>query len=192
MPDNDKDKTREKALEPAVTGATSATPAPAAPETGEPDFEIIKPPDALGAKVRKVSGEVSDLLTMSDKEMAGKKTDFNFAVERELARIQTVFTEVWTNEATRDLAIPEILTLTGEITRRATGVNFTLLARIAELFGRYAADVPPAQQKRAAVESYINAMQVIWTHRLSGTGGAIGERMTADLVTLNKKAGARS
>ena len=192
MAENDKDKAPEKAPAQAVTGAAAAEPVQAAPETGEPDFQIIKPPDTIGAKVRKVSGDVSDLLTMSDKEMAGKKTDFTFAVERELARIQTVFLEVWINEATRDLAIPEILTLTGEITRRAAGVNFTLLARIAELFGKYAADVPPAQQKRAAVESYINAMQVIWTQRLGGNGGEIGARMTTDLVTLNRKAGARS
>jgi hypothetical protein len=163
------------------------------PENNDDDNEaqVFQPPNTMAGKVRKITGSVTDLITMTDKQLAGRKTDYAFAVDRDLERLTTLFNGPWADLATRDDANAEFRSLAIVIGERAASRNYTLMAQITELFISYLANVAAAAQQSMAIESYLNAIQVIWKQKLGGEGGAIGAQIIADLTTLNQKSANR-
>lgn len=155
---------------------------------GDDEVTIVQPTNVLAAKVRKVSGSLDDLLNNSERMLASMKDDFDIVMENLIAELSTTYTQRWLPEAGRSQGIVALAHAARGIKAKAGSFGFGLLSNIADLFSEYLDDTPVAEQKSAAVLSYVDSMQVVWRQKISGDGGAIGQQIIADLKKLNVKA----
>lgn len=161
-------------------------------EKEKPDSDAVETSpiqNTILPKVRKVTGELGELTAMSAIALAGKPTDFRFAMDRDLGRMSTLFAEKWLVEEQRPPAAAELRAISEDLKRRADRSGYALLSEVCVLFGDYVTQVPPLGQSRDTIENYLNAILVISKKNLIGRGGMIGEQMIADLTKLNRKAG---
>lgn len=157
-------------------------------DDGDDEVTIVHPTNTLAAKVRKVEGSLEDLLSNSEKMLAGMKNDFDFIMDKLTAEISTTYTQRWLPEGGRSQGAAALAQTARGIKAKAGSFGFGLLSDIADLFSEYLDDTPVAEQKSAAVLSYIDSLQVVWRQKISGDGGAIGRQIIADLKKLNVKA----
>lgn len=155
---------------------------------GDDEVTIVQPTNTLAAKVRKVSGSLEDLLNNSEKMLASMKDDFDVVMEKLVSELSSAYTQRWLPETGRRQGVVALAQTARGIKGKAGSFGFGLLSDIADLFSEYLDDTPVAEQKSAAVLSYVDAMQVIWRQKISGDGGAVGRQIISDLKKLNVKA----
>src|SRR5215470_5208970 len=137
----------------------------------EEDFSVINPPNLLGAKVQKKAGTLDDLLKNADKMLTGIQFEFETLIEQNINDLQKVFTLRWKDMETREKANYEFSQIANNVKGKAGSFGYGLLGDIADLFRDYLDDTPVADQKPAAILSYINAIQVVWKQKITGDGG---------------------
>ncbi len=149
-------------------------------------------PNPLLKKVRKVSGNVSELATTGSGGAPGSKaTDFRWSMDRDLDRLVLLIERDWDDMAKRPQLMADLKDIIWNLKRRADRSGYMLLSSICLLFLDYLSGVEYGRQERKVVEQYFEAVRVISMKNLIGMGGPLGEAMTADLMKINEKAGVK-
>ncbi len=155
--------------------------------TPDDDFSIIHPPNTLAAKTTKREGSLQDLLASADSMLSSMKEDFDALVDKALADLPAIYSQQWQVPASRKQAIVAFSRTANTLKGKSGSFGFGLLGTVADLFRDYLTDVPPEQQKAAAILNYIDTLNVVWKHKISGDGGEIGRQIVADLTKLNEQ-----
>lgn len=158
----------------------------AAGKPPEDDFTVINPPNMLAAKVQKKSGTLDDLLKSADKMLKDVSFEFDQLMDDHVKQLTAIYAK-WNAAETRAEAIKAYASIANSVKGNAGTFNYALLGKIADLFRDYLDDTQPADQKPAAILSYVNAMQVVWKQKITGDGGMLGKQMVGDLMKLNQK-----
>jgi hypothetical protein len=151
-----------------------------------------KPPNPLLKKVRKVTGNVSELATMGSGGAPGSKpTDFRWSMDRDLDRLVLLIERNWDDATKRPQLMSELKDIIWNLKRRADRSGYKLLSAICLLFLDYVGGVEYGRQERKVVEQYFEAVRVISMKNLIGMGGQLGEATIGDLAKINEKAGVK-
>jgi HPt (histidine-containing phosphotransfer) domain-containing protein len=157
----------------------------------EPDPKIVRilnPPNFLKQKVKVAPGLLDELLARADRLVEGLQGEFEAGTELRIRRLSECFERRWLLQSSREASVLELRRLCHDIKGEAGSFGYPLLSDIADLFGNYLRETPSAQQRREVVKGYIDAFQVVWTHKIRGEGGEVGRQLLASLMQLNEKA----
>jgi hypothetical protein len=162
--------------------------APVQPAGDDEDCSVIHPPNLLAAKAAKREGSLQDLLANAETMLSTMKQDFDELVDATLLELPSIYSQQWQPAASRPQALIAFKRTANTLKGKSGSFGFGLLGDVADLFRDYLTDVPPEQQKAAAILNYIDMLNVVWKQRISGDGGEIGRQIVANLVRLNEQA----
>lgn len=152
-----------------------------------------KVPNPLLKKVRKVSGELSELATTGTGGAPGSKaTDFRWAMDRDLDSLAEMVEGPWAEIAERPQAVATMKDVVWNLKRRADRSGYVLLSEVCLLFMDYMTQVSYANQDRKVIENYFDAVRVISKKNIIGRGAELGEAMLAELARINRQAGVKT
>lgn len=148
---------------------------------------ILTPPNFLKHKTKIAPGLLDDFLARADSMVAALQSEFEAGTELRIKRLAEIARGAWKLPATREDAVLQLRRQCHDIKGEAGTFGFPLLSDIADLFGDYLRETPLASQRPEAIKAYIDTFEVVWTRRITGSGGDLGRQLIQSLMKVNEK-----
>lgn len=153
------------------------------------DHEIITPPNTLKGKVTVGSSGVDlEMLEKAEQIIASLQGNYLEWVVEDLNKLQAHYDRAVADQAGRMQAVADIFHVAHDIKGQGGSFGYHLMTTIGNQLCRFTetlTDCGPAELE--VIKLHIDAMRLIISERMEGTGGTVGERMVAGLQAVVAK-----
>ncbi|MBF0561265.1 MAG: Hpt domain-containing protein [Alphaproteobacteria bacterium] len=150
------------------------------------EVEFITPPNKLQSKVTMSAGGVDPAtLARAEAVIASLQGNYLQWVEDDLTNLQGAYERAMSDPSNRRVHISEIFRIAHDVKGQGGSFGYQLMTVIATYLCRMVEKIEnPGPEHMAVIKLHIDALRLVITQRMEGTGGAAGESLVKGLEAV--------